>query len=83
MDASYGAAGQVVTSTEVVLADLVLTNDGKVYVSGQTEEGYFGLTRYGVDGTVDRTFGVNGALATGTPSTGGAARVALTPDGRS
>lgn len=61
--------------------DVALLADGKILVTGGTS-GYFALTRYNADGSLDTTFGTGGTSEAVTAIYGGATRLAVQPDGR-
>lgn len=82
LDTTFGTAGRTTVESELELADLALTNDGKLYVVGKTLQGHFGIARYTVAGELDTSFGVNGTLASGATTSGGARAVAVAPDGK-
>jgi uncharacterized delta-60 repeat protein len=78
----------VTGSPHGVALDLALQDDGKVLVCGKTESddiepGEFMLARFNTDGSVDDTFGSNGAVSTDiTPGPSYAHAIAVRPDGR-
>lgn len=82
VDTAFGISGRTTVESELELADLALTNDGKLYVVGKTLQGHIGIARYTVAGELDTSFGVNGTLASGATSSGGARAVAVAPDGK-
>lgn len=78
----------VTGSPHGVALDLALQDDGKVLVCGKTESqdiepGEFLLARFNPDGSVDDTFGSNGAVTTDIdPGPSYARSIAIRPDGR-
>lgn len=61
--------------------DVALLADGKILATGGTS-GYFALTRYNADGSLDATFGTGGTSAAVTAIYGGAMRLAVQADGK-
>src|SRR4051812_16079132 len=59
LDSSFGTKGLVNTGllTDNYTASLVVQNDGKIITGG------YGLARYNMDGSPDKTFGINGIQA--------------------
>jgi uncharacterized delta-60 repeat protein len=70
LDASFGQGGKVTTPTRSVndsLSALAVQRDGKLVAAGSTSNGltdFFALLRYSADGTLDRSFGKGGKVAT-------------------
>ena len=83
LDPSFGTSGRVTNQFPGggVAASLVLLPDGEILVAG-TSNGDFVLTRYGADGVLDLTFGVNGTATTDFGAASTASAVGLQPDGR-
>jgi uncharacterized delta-60 repeat protein len=91
LDSSFGTGGVArlnLGDTDVANA-LVLQPDGDVLVAGSrstpmpplgSTSGFL-VARYGVDGTLDTTFGTNG-VASANPGNGGGVAVVLQPDGK-
>jgi uncharacterized delta-60 repeat protein len=73
-DAAFGAAGQRVDQLQMgleeywmapgpePLCDLLLQPDGRLVVAGRATGGQLGLLRYNADGTIDGSFGGDGAV---------------------
>jgi uncharacterized delta-60 repeat protein len=78
LDDSFGSGGKVVTSfgpgSDAAHA-VVLQDDGKIVVGGETSQntsgGDFALARYNSDGTPDATFGNGGKVITAIKTFGG------------
>jgi uncharacterized delta-60 repeat protein len=86
LDATFGVAGQVITTLAGDASALVLQPDGKLVVAGTADiygSPKFVLARYQPDGTLDPTFGTTGRITTEFVEgySGGAALV-LQPDGK-
>jgi uncharacterized delta-60 repeat protein len=96
LDASFGIGGIVTTDLEGGsddrVAAVVIQPDGKIVVAGTAVTGTFpqqqftdfGVVRYLTNGTLDRTFGVNGKVFTnsGDKTIGTVGAVALQSDGK-
>lgn len=67
LDTSFGLAGKVTTDlsagTDFLEAGIVLQTDGKIIAAGTSNDD-FAVARYHVDGTLDDSFGVAGAVTT-------------------
>ena len=65
LDPSFGTGGIVVTDLGGVDAAqaVALQSDGRIVVGGSSD-GRFAFARYGVDGTLDSTFGSGGVVVT-------------------
>ena len=78
LDDSFGTGGKVVTAfgpgSDTANA-VVLQDDGKIVVGGETSQntsgGDFALARYNTDGTLDATFGNGGKVITAIKTFGG------------
>ena len=92
LDPSFGNGGIVITdfgrSTDIAFA-VARQADGKLVVAGTTyiNNDYtgedFALIRYNADGTVDRTFGVNGKVTTDFPGLAAEiSAIVIQPDGK-
>lgn len=78
LDATFGTGGEVLTairSFQNVARDVVIQPDGKIVVAGTgsyrvfsryswTPRSAFALARYNSNGTLDRTFGIDGRVST-------------------
>src|SRR5215213_5473672 len=93
VDKSFGFGGRVVTGfgeRSSFVTGVALQPDGRIVAAGSRFEsgGFtgafygFALARYESDGSLDRSFGVGGAVTTRIGSGGSAAAIALQPDGR-
>jgi uncharacterized delta-60 repeat protein len=78
-DPAFGNNGEVLTSIGGTYLDygssLVITSDNKIIVAGSSYNGSsdnFTMVQYNIDGTVDSSFGQNGALITKPTSTAAA-----------
>ena len=83
LDASFGAAGKVVTDISrfnQALA-LVIQADGKIVAAGDADLN-FALARYNTDGSLDTTFDGDGIVTTAFAGFAMAWAVAIQPDGR-
>ena len=93
IDRAFGTRG--VTQTMIgtasdVVRSIVIQNDGKIVVAGESHDAYHGepyvdvtyltLARYLVDGRLDTTFGIDGTMAF--PQLGGGSGITLQPDGK-
>jgi uncharacterized delta-60 repeat protein len=86
LDPSFGSGGEV--SLDFSASAVALQPDGRIVVAGTRYDdvninAYFALARYTANGTLDSSFGSTGELLTGfSDYPGGAAALALQPDGR-
>lgn len=75
LDNTFGTDGKVTTDFNQDydnIYSIAIQSDGKIVAAGvtatnSTDNFYFALARYNVDGTLDRTFGNNGKLSDGFP----------------
>jgi uncharacterized delta-60 repeat protein len=91
-DSSFGINGMVMTSLDsahIVANAVELQQDGKIVVAGGYTKGTsndFVLVRYGQDGSVDSSFGINGIVLTDIESAwfdvSTATALAIQPDGK-
>ena len=90
LDNAFGSGGKVVTDFDSTMdraRAVVIQPDGKIIAagySGVSMEQKFALVRYNSNGALDGSFGNNGRVTTSNigPGWGGAAGVALQPDGK-
>lgn len=86
LDPSFGSGGKVVTpmAESAKASTVTRQSNGKLVAAGtEGETGHaFVLARYNSNGTLDRTFGSRGIVATPVGSSWGALDVALQPDGK-
>ena len=86
LDASFGGDGKVTTDFSAGwdgAKGVAIQADGKIVVAGTAGRTKFALARYSSDGTLDRTFGVNGKVRTDfTSGFDSAYGVAIQADGR-
>jgi len=92
LDRSFGSGGKVTTTfgtgsdfanAGVLQPDGKLVAAGYTYVGGVAGRSYFALARYGVDGSLDESFGSGGRVTTDFGPGGGTAwAVALQRDGK-
>lgn len=61
LDSSFAVNGIAVSNFQTGVS-LALQDDGKILVGGVSESGFFAVTRYNVDGTLDASFGSNGIV---------------------
>jgi len=60
--AAFDGDGKVIVSSPTAgIADLALQRDGKIVTAGGSND--FGIARFNVDGSVDRTFGGDGSAS--------------------
>lgn len=82
LDPNFGHEG--IASTAVGgwsgAGQVALQPDGKIVVAGVSDN-KFAVVRYGIDGSLDSTFGEGGAVTTSIGDTASAGAVALQPDG--
>jgi len=78
LDAGFGTGGKVVTPFgpgSDTANTVVLQDDGKILVGGETSQatsgGDFALARYNADGTLDASFGTGGKVITAIKTFGG------------
>ncbi len=67
LDDNFGHGGRVTTdfsNTQEVGNSVVLQNDGKIIVAGNSNNQKFAVARYKSDGTLDSTFGTAGKVTT-------------------
>ena len=87
-DASFGAAGVVVTTvmTRCGLTDVVMQPDGKIIAAGYANDlyppDYFVVIRYNPDGSLDNTFGNAGIFSISPANYAFPAAVVVQSDGR-
>lgn len=86
-DGSFGDAGKVTTDfrgASDLAQDVALQSDGKIVVTGWTSLLFrrFATVRYSVDGTLDRTFGGNGRVATLVGNHASGAALSVAKDGK-
>ncbi len=92
LDPGFGRGGRMLTdftlSTDIAYA-VALQPDGKIVVAGTTYTNNdfssedFALARYHANGTLDRTFGINGRVTTDFPGLAAVASAVLVqPDGK-
>ena len=89
LDATFGNNGKVVTAVSpysVSIQAMTIQPDGKVIVGGAVydAQGHFILVRYNVNGSVDSSFGVNGAatISMNTPNAFPFTSIVIQPDGK-
>jgi uncharacterized delta-60 repeat protein len=91
LDQSFGSGGKVTSDFASPFnraGAIVLQQNGKIvaigFTTGGAPTGAFGLIRYGADGAVDTSFGVNGRITTTFPIGGfpHATAGTIQPDGR-
>jgi uncharacterized delta-60 repeat protein len=90
LDPAFGSGGTVTTTIGTYWAlalGLARQVNGKLVAAGwdypnSTTDTAFALARYNPDGTLDSAFGSGGTVTTQTWENGGAAALALQPDGR-
>ena len=88
-DLTYGVGGKVLTvsDTNEVVASIALQHDGKLIAAGSTFNSVsridFCITRYGIDGALDTTFGNQGRIITDfAGDTDAPTSVLIQPDGK-
>jgi uncharacterized delta-60 repeat protein len=95
LDSGFGQGGVVETPSfptshsAAHVRSLAVDNDGKIVAGGTIEDvdfSYFGLARYNSDGSLDRSFGSGGTVATmadlGQSNQSQLSAIALQPDGK-
>src|SRR5262249_1531235 len=84
LDQTFGSGGKGTPdfgSGESAKA-VVLQNDGKIVVGGNTGNSDFALARYLSNGSLDQTFGSGGKVTTNVGAIDTISRIALQTDGR-
>lgn len=84
LDPTFGSGGFVTDPVGGRFAGaqaIALDLSGRIVAAGYAD-GRVAVARYGPGGSVDRSFGTNGAATVGTGGLGGAEGLALQPDGR-
>jgi len=89
LDSTFNVNGKIITdfaSTDCYINSVAIQNDGKIVVAGEIWNGSnndFALARYNVDGSLDKTFDLDGKLITDFSATDDFARaVAIQSDGK-
>lgn len=82
LDPTFDDDGKAVASAVVTVNDVVVQEDGRIVAAGTNGSG-FRLARFGVDGSLDSTFGSGGTVSTNFPGDDTEVEeVALQADGR-
>ncbi len=88
LDNTFGLEGKLISGLNNLGSEawsLAIQNNGKIIVGGSfgsTDDSNFGLIRYNIDGSIDKSFGINGIAITDVDSSDEIRAIAIRPNGK-